>query len=227
MYNDSQNYMIYHEDYCRQMRIMMNKQALIMVDLQNDFCQGGQLAVPGGDEVVPIANQLQKKFALIVATQDWHPSYHTSFASNHAAKKTGEIVQVQGLSQILWPNHCVQNTKGAEFHPQLELNKVNQIFHKGIDKNIDSYSAFFDNAHKRTTGLGDYLQKREVKDVYIMGLATDYCVKYSTLDALKLGFNVFVIEDACRGVNLQADDSLQAIDEMRHAGAKIIRAKDV
>lgn len=201
------------------------KKTLILVDLQNDFCHGGSLAVPGGEEIVSIANQLQPFFDLIIATQDWHPADHASFASNHPGKRQGEVIEVNGFSQILWPDHCVQGTHGAKFHSNLNTNNIHKIFHKGIDKNIDSYSAFFDNAHERATGLGDYLQKQYVTDIYIMGLATDYCVKYSALDAVHLGFHVTVIADACRGVELQAGDTAKAMEEMQAAGVKMIEIK--
>lgn len=205
----------------------MYKKTLIMVDLQNDFCQGGNLAVPGGKEVIPLANQLQSHFDLVVATQDWHPQDHMSFASNHLGHEIGDIVILDQLTQILWPDHCVQGSKGAEFHPQLDTHAIKKIFHKGMDKKIDSYSTFFDNAHRRATGLNDYLQAQEVKEIYIMGLATDYCVKYSVLDALQLGFKVFVIKDACRGVDLQPGDSTQAFTEMQNAGAKLIESSEI
>jgi len=206
---------------------MANKRALVMVDLQNDFCKGGHLAVPGGDEVIPLANQLQQRFDLIVASQDWHPQDHTSFAVNHPGSAVGDVLLIDHMTQILWPEHCVQNSHGASFHPDLDTHKITKIFHKGAQKNIDSYSAFFDNAHDQSTGLGEYLNNKNVKDVYIIGLATDYCVKYSTLDALKLGFSVYVIEDACRGVGLKNDDIANAYNEMRAAGAKIIRSADI
>lgn len=206
---------------------MMKKKALIMVDLQNDFCEGGHLAVPGGDEVIPLANQLQPYFELVVATIDWHPQDHMSFAVNHSGCRVGDIIIVDEIPQVLWPEHCVQHSKGAEFHPHLEVKKIKKIIHKGIDKKIDSYSAFFDNAHKRSTGLGEYLRSEQVEDVYIMGLATDYCVKYSTLDALHLGFNVYIIENACRGVELHPGDIAGAIEEICEAGAILIAVEDI
>lgn len=201
---------------------MIAKKALIMVDLQNDFCAGGNLAVPGGDEVIPMANQLQDCFDLIIATQDWHPQDHMSFASNHSGAKVGEVMMLDHFAQVLWPDHCVQGSKGAEFHPLLQTKHIHKIFHKGINKHIDSYSAFFDNAHKRATGLADYLREHGVSDVYIMGLATDYCVKFSSLDAAHEGFNVFVIKDACRGVELKAGDIERAFAEMQAAGVELV-----
>ncbi|TAK77500.1 MAG: bifunctional nicotinamidase/pyrazinamidase [Gammaproteobacteria bacterium] len=203
------------------------KKALIMVDLQNDFCKGGQLAVPNADEVIPLANQLQPYFDIVVATQDWHPPTHTSFASNHSPYTVGDMIVADNIPQILWPDHCVQHTKGADFHPNLNVRYLDKVIHKGIDKNIDSYSAFFDNAHRRSTGLGVYLQNKEISDVYIMGLATDYCVKYSSLDAKHLGFNVYVIQDACRGVNLKLGDVAAALQEISECGAKLVTVRDI
>lgn len=206
---------------------MTKKTALIMVDLQNDFCQGGSLAVPGGDEVVPLANRLQSRFDLVVATQDWHPHDHTSFAANHPGYAVGEVIDLDGADQVLWPVHCVQATQGSAFHPALNTEEVDRVFHKGVDKFIDSYSAFFDNAHQRATGLGDYLKNHGVEKVYLMGLATDYCVKFSALDAKHLGFDVYVIEDACRGVELHTGDVTRAFDEMRAAGIHLVKSSEV
>jgi nicotinamidase/pyrazinamidase len=198
--------------------------ALLLVDLQNDFVPGGALPVPDGDRVVPIANAVQHKFDLIVATQDWHPRDHGSFAANHAGKRPGDWVDLNGLSQILWPVHCVQDTPGAAFVPSLDTSRVTKVFQKGTDPVIDSYSGFFDNGHRRSTGLGEWLKERGVADVYVLGLATDYCVKFTALDARRLGFNVTLIEDACRGVNLKAADSADAIEEMRRAGVSVVRS---
>ena len=201
--------------------------ALIIVDLQNDFLPGGALGVNRGDEIIPIINKLlEYNFDVIVATKDWHPPDHGSFAATHK-KQVGEHIILAGIYQILWPVHCVQWTQGAELTPLLHAQKIEKIFIKGTDKTIDSYSTFFDNGHKKSTGLEDYLKARNVKDIYIAGLTTDYCVKYSVLDAIKLGFNVYVIEDGCRGVDLQKGDSEKALDEMRQAGARIIKSKDL
>jgi nicotinamidase/pyrazinamidase len=199
--------------------------ALILVDLQNDFLPGGALAVPDGDAVIPIANQVQQAFDLIVATQDWHPRDHGSFAANHPGKKIGDVVDLSGLPQILWPVHCVQNTRGAEFVAGLRTNRITMVFRKGTDPGIDSYSTFFDNAHRRSTRLADYLRGQGVREVAILGLATDYCVKFSVLDARELGFDVRVIEDGCRGVNLKPSDAADAIEEMRRAGAAIVTSR--
>ena len=201
--------------------------ALVVVDAQNDFLPGGALAVPRGDEIIPLVNQLQKQFELVVATQDWHPRNHGSFAANHPGKKPGDRIMLEGIEQILWPIHCVQNTTGAQFAADLATERFARMFQKGIDPKIDSYSTFFDNAHRRATGLGDYLKQRSVTDVYLCGLATDYCVKYSALDARQLGFNAHVIVDACRGINLAPGDVDLALKEMRASGACVLQSGDV
>ena len=185
--------------------IVNNHSALILVDIQNDFCPGGSLAVKDGDRIVPVVNELQKRFALIVATKDWHPAGHSSFAS-------------------LWPPHCVQETAGAEFVAGLDTSRIARVFLKGTDMEIDSYSGFFDNEHRRATGLGDYLKERGVTDVTIAGLATDYCVKYTALDALMLGFETTVVADACRGVEVHEGDTARAVEEMAAAGAHIVES---
>jgi nicotinamidase/pyrazinamidase len=198
----------------------MNR-ALILVDIQNDFMPSGSLPVAEGDAVVPVANRMQHYFGLVVATQDWHPADHGSFASNHPGCKPGDMTELGGLPQVLWPDHCVQHSHGAEFHRDLDRSRVARVFHNGVDADIDSYSGFFDNGHRRSTGLGEYLRDQQVTDVYILGLATDYCVKFSALDALKFGFATHVIEDGCRGVELAPGDVQRAVDEMRAAGVKI------
>src|SRR3954471_16624788 len=198
--------------------------ALILVDIQNDFLPGGALAVPEGDAVIPIANQLQEsgRFDLIIATQDWHPADHGSFAANHAGRAVGDVIDLNGLPQILWPVHCVQETHGAAFADGLATMKIERVFTKGTDPAIDSYSGFFDNGHRKSTGLGDYLRARGVTDVYVSGLATDYCVKFTALDARQLGFITWLIEDASRGVNLKPGDVGRAVEEMRAAGVVVI-----
>jgi nicotinamidase/pyrazinamidase len=198
--------------------------ALLVVDIQNDFLPGGALAVPEGDAVVPIINRLMKQFELVIATQDWHPPDHGSFAANHPGRRPGEVIDLDGISQILWPVHCVQHTPGARFASELETTRISQVIQKGIDPRIDSYSSFFDNARRRSTGLEHILRERGVDEVTLCGLATDYCVKYSALDAISLGLKVTVIEEACRGVNLQPDDSEQALALIRKAGATVVRA---
>jgi nicotinamidase/pyrazinamidase len=200
---------------------------LILVDIQNDFIPGGALPVPEGDQIVPLVNRLQPCFDLIVATQDWHPADHGSFATNHSGRKPGELIDLNGLPQILWPVHCVQRTPGADFAPGLRRDQWDRVFVKGTDPQIDSYSGFFDNGQLQSTGLGDYLRQKGAQDVYVAGLATDYCVKFTVLDALKLGFKTHLIEDACRGVNLQPEDARDAIKSMKAAGAGIINASQV
>jgi nicotinamidase/pyrazinamidase len=198
--------------------------ALILVDIQNDFVPGGALAVEEGGQIVPIVNRLQSHFDLVVATQDWHPPDHGSFATSHPGKKPGDMIELDGLPQILWPVHCVQNTVGAAFVPALEMKQVAEVFQKGTDPRIDSYSSFFDNGHRKATGLGDFLKARRVTAVYIAGLTTDYCVKFSALDAIQLGFKTYVIEEACRGVNLREGDAAKAIEDMRKAGVEIVNS---
>lgn len=201
--------------------------ALILVDLQNDFVPGGALAVRGGDQVIPIANRLASQFKIVAATQDWHPANHGSFAANHPGRQIGEVIVLNDLPQVLWPVHCVQNTPGAEFVAGLARGKISKVFQKGTDPAIDSYSGFFDNGHRKKTGLGDWLSEQKVRDVYVMGLATDYCVKFTALDARTLGFNVFLVEDACRGVDLKPGDVARAIEEMKDAGVTIIHSPQV
>jgi nicotinamidase/pyrazinamidase len=201
---------------------------LILVDIQNDFLPGGALPVPEGDAVIPIANRLQEggRFDLVVATQDWHPAGHGSFAANHPGRTVGEVIDLNGLPQILWPVHCVQETRGAAFADGLATMTIEKVFPKGTDPAIDSYSGFFDNGHRKSTGLGDYLRARGVTDVYVCGLATDYCVKFTALDARQLGFNTFLVEDASRGVNLKPGDVDAAAKEMRAAGVKVVTRAD-
>ncbi len=196
--------------------------ALILVDIQNDFCPGGALAVPEGDAIVPVVNSVQAGYDLVVATQDWHPANHGSFAANHPGRAAGEQIELNGLPQILWPIHCVQDTPGAEFHPALNLDRVARVFRKGTDASIDSYSGFFDNGHRAATGLAEYLRKRGVEDVHVCGLATDYCVKFTALDAISLGFRVALLDEAARGVELRPGDVRRAIEEMRQHGVTII-----
>lgn len=198
--------------------------ALILVDLQNDFCPGGALAVPEGDAVIPIANLLAPRFSLVVATQDQHPADHLSFASSHVGKKPYDVIDLDGLPQVLWPPHCVQGTSGADFHPELDRSRITHVVPKGTDPRIDSYSGFYDNGKRKATGLGDYLQQRRVKHLYVLGLATDYCVKATVLDAVRLGFEVTLIEDGCRGVGLAPADIPNALEEMRSAGVHLVRS---
>jgi nicotinamidase/pyrazinamidase len=200
----------------------VDKKSLIMIDLQNDFCAGGALAVPAGNEVIPLANILQAQFETVIATQDWHPPGHISFAASHPGRQLGDVVPVLGTIQVLWPTHCEIDSTGAAFHPDLDVSKIQKIIYKGTRAEVDSYSAFFDNADQYSTGLENYLHEMEIKQVYLMGLATDYCVKYSALDAVKLGFDTFVIVNGCRGVELKQGDIAAALQEMQAAGVKLI-----
>jgi nicotinamidase/pyrazinamidase len=201
--------------------------ALIIVDIQNDFLPGGALPVPHGGEIVPLANDLQRQFELIVATQDWHPANHGSFATNHPGKKPGDRIMLDGIEQILWPVHCVQNTHGADFAPSFETKRVARVFKKGTDPRIDSYSTFFDNAHRRATGLADFLKERAVTDIYLLGLALDYCVKFSVLDARELGFSAHVIVDGCRAIALEPGDLEKALEEMQSSGATLLHSGEL
>jgi nicotinamidase/pyrazinamidase len=198
--------------------------ALILVDIQNDFCPGGALEVPRGDEVVPVANRVQERFDLVVATQDWHPRGHGSFASSHPGRRPGEVIDLHGLPQVLWPDHCVQGSRGAEFHPELATERVAAIFRKGMDPAIDSYSGFFDNGHRKATGLAGFLREHGAKQVHVLGLAADYCVKFTALDARRAGFETFLLVDGTRGVELRAGDVDRAIAEMRDAGVQIVES---
>ncbi len=202
-------------------------EALLLVDLQNDFFPGGALGVPKANAIFPLANQIQDHFELIIASKDWHPKNHKSFSENHPSHKAFDIVELNGLSQILWPIHCVQETKGAEFHPQLRIDKIRKIIYKGTDPNIDSYSAFFDNMHNKSTELDLYLRNQNVKHLYILGLATDYCVQYTVLDAIQLDFKTSVILDGCFGINKSSGDIETAIENMKKAGATIINSHDI
>lgn len=200
--------------------------AIVLVDIQNDFVHGGALPVPDGVAVIPVANALMDSFELVVATQDWHPVEHVSFASNHIGMGVGDVIDVAGLPQVLWPDHCVRDTIGADFHPNLDTSRIEAVFRKGVDPQIDSYSGFFDNARMRSTGLGDFLEDRGVSEVWLMGLATDYCVKSSALDAIDLGLATVVVEDGVRGVDLAPGDATRALDELREAGARIVQSSE-
>jgi nicotinamidase/pyrazinamidase len=199
--------------------------AFVIVDVQNDFVEGGALAVPTGARIVPLVNRLQPLFELVVATQDWHPATHGSFADNHPGKRVGDEILLGGLPQHLWPIHCVAETRGAQFVPGLDLSRIARAFRKGTDPDIDSYSGFFDNGHRKGTGLEEYLKQQKITEIYVAGLATDYCVKFTVLDALALGFKTFLIEDACRGVDIREGDSAAAVQAMSRAGARILQSQ--
>ena len=196
--------------------------ALLLIDIQNDFMPFGALPVADGDAVVGVANAVAQSFDLVVASQDWHPADHVSFASNQPGHSPGEVIDLDGLPQVLWPDHCVQNTPGASFHSALDIVPVCHVVRKGVDPSIDSYSAFFDNNHARETGLAGYLRDHGVDEVWLVGLATDYCVKYSALDALGVGLKVVVVEDGVRAVNLDPEDGARTLEELRDKGCRIV-----
>lgn len=202
-------------------------EALIIVDVQNDFVPGGALEVKEGDSVVPVINKLQEEFQFIVATQDYHPENHGSFATNHPHKNPGDFILLGGLNQILWPVHCVQESNGAEFHPELEREKWSAVFQKGKNPQVDSYSGFFDNARRGDTGLGDYLKYHGIEKVYVTGLALDYCVKFTALDAKSLGFDTFLVADASKAVNLNTSDDEKALEEIKEAGITVITSNEL
>lgn len=200
--------------------------ALLIVDVQNDFCPGGALEVPGGDEVVPVINKLSELFDVVVQTQDWHPEGHSSFASSHNGKNPFETIDMPYGEQVLWPDHCVQGSEGADFHPDLITNRSQLIVRKGFRREIDSYSAFYENDNKTTTGLTGYLRERDVDTLYAAGLATDFCVKWSVVDGLKEGFNLYVVEDAVRGIDIEGSVD-QAWKEMQEAGARKVTSSEL
>ncbi len=200
-----------------------DRSVLIIVDVQNDFCPGGALEVPAGDEVVPVINRLARQFTHRILTQDWHPVGHLSFASSHPGKAPFQTVTLTYGDQVLWPDHCVQGTDGADFHPELEVEGAELVLRKGFRRELDSYSAFFENDRSTHTGLAGYLRDRGFERVYLSGLATDYCVGWSALDARREGFEVYLIEDACRGIDL--DGSLEkALTAMDEAGIHRVQA---
>ncbi|CDZ80137.1 nicotinamidase/pyrazinamidase [Candidatus Rubidus massiliensis] len=201
--------------------------ALLIVDVQNDFLEGGALGIKDSFSIIPIINALTlKPFTTIIATKDFHPLNHCSFATTHQ-KKVGETITIEEHEQILWPMHCVQGTKGSELNSQLLLKPIKHIVYKGTDPLIDSYSAFFDNNHVKETILNKLLQNYSIKKLFLVGLATDYCVKFTALDALELGFTVYIIQEGCKGVNLDPDDESKALQFLKEKGAFIITSSDV
>ena len=198
---------------------------LLIIDVQNDFMPGGALAVPNGDNIVPVINNMQHKFDLVVAAQDWHPKNHISFASNHEGKSMFEVIEIHGKPQTLWPDHCVQATEGAKFHPNLNTQKWEAVFRKGTDKNIDSYSAFFDNGHLKSTGLTGYLKEKGVTQLFLCGLAADICVYLSIYDAFNEGFQCFFIEDASQPLDIKAFQEVKK--KMEDLGIQIISSVDI
>lgn len=195
--------------------------ALIVVDVQNDFCPGGALPVPKGNEVVAAINKLMPGYDLVVATRDWHPRNHCSFASAHPGRKVGERIDLERGSQLLWPDHCVQGSPGAQFAQGLETSKFAKTFDKGIDKDIDSYSGLYDNDRSRSTGLEEFLKDKKVSEVHVVGLATDYTVKYTALDCAKAGFKTSVLLEGCRGLDVNPGDVERAINDMKRAGVTV------
>lgn len=198
---------------------------LLIIDVQNDFMPGGALAVPEGDKIVPIINRIQPQFDLVIAAQDWHPKDHVSFASNHPGKAAFDEIQLQGKAQTLWPDHCVQGSKGAEFHADLESKQWEAIFRKGTNKTIDSYSAFYDNGHLKSTGLAGYLKEKGTSQLFLCGLAADICVYFSTYDAFKEGFACFFIEDASQPLDTEAYKKIK--QEMAYLGIQIINSNAI
>ncbi len=199
---------------------------LLIIDVQNDFCPGGALAVPNGDDIVPLINRLSARFAHSICTQDWHTPGHSSFASSHSGRAPFETIEAPYGPQVLWPDHCVRGTEGAAFHPDLDLTGVEMILRKGFRREIDSYSAFFENDHRTRTGLSAALRERGFVRLFLCGLATDFCVKWSAIDAAKEGFDVIVIEDACRAIDLEGSHAA-ARAEMDAAGARRITSEEV
>jgi nicotinamidase/pyrazinamidase len=197
-----------------------NMKTLIIVDIQNDFLEGGSLAVPNGNDVIPVLNEIQKDFDLIVATQDWHPQNHKSFAAEHPGKNEFEVIDLNGLQQVLWPVHCVQGSFGAEFHQDLEKNNIEAIFRKGMEREIDSYSGFYDNGKRKNTGLFGYLKDRKVSEVFIAGLAADFCVYFTANDALDLGFKTTIIEEASKPINAENWEKLKL--DFKQKGGNIV-----
>ena len=197
--------------------------ALLVVDVQYDFCPGGSLPVPEGDTIIPLINALSARFDRVILTQDWHPPGHSSFASSHPGRQPYDTVTMRYGEQILWPDHCVQGSRGADLHEDLETDRAELIIRKGFRKEIDSYSAFFENDHETVTGLAGYLRERGIDTLYIAGLATDFCVHWSAVDGRKLGFNVFVVEDASRGIDANGSMN-RALENIRASGAELISA---
>ncbi|MBO2007805.1 bifunctional nicotinamidase/pyrazinamidase [Hymenobacter negativus] len=193
--------------------------ALLLIDIQNDFLPGGRLAVPEGDAIIKLVNDLQPQFELVVATQDWHPAGHQSFASSHAGRTQFEEIDLHGLPQVLWPDHCTQASEGAALAPALQTERIEAIFRKGMNPEIDSYSAFFDNGHRKSTGLADYLRGRGVTEVYLAGLAADYCVYFSAKDALAEGFAATIIEDATRAISAEGWEKAKA--DLQQQGGRL------
>jgi nicotinamidase/pyrazinamidase len=206
---------------------LTKRDALLIIDVQNDFLPGGALAVSSGDQIIPIVNLLQSKFDFIVASQDFHPADHKSFAANNPGRKVGDIVDLNGLNQFLWPVHCVQGTTGADFSKALIHENWNKIFQKGMNSEVDSYSGFFDNAKRGDTGLSKFLKENQIERVFICGLALDYCVNFTALDSLNEGFETFLVTDATRPVNVMPTDGENSLRELEAAGIKLITSNEL
>ena len=194
--------------------------ALVIIDVQNDFLINGSLEVPHGDDVIEPINQIIRNYALVVATKDWHPLNHISFASNHPGKKIGDVIKVNNIDQVLWPNHCVQKSKGSDYPETLNYEKINKVFHKGINSQTDSYSGFYDNAKIRSTGLSDYLKAKNVTSIDFVGLVTEYCVKFTVFDSIEEGFKSRVILKGIKGINLE--ESNKALKAMKSKGIDLL-----
>lgn len=203
-----------------------SRTALLVIDVQNDFIPGGQLPVPEGDHIVPLINRLARQFKQVVIAQDWHPAGHASFASSHPGHQPYDVIELPYGEQTLWPEHCVQATPGAELHPELDLPHAQLIIRKGCNPDIDSYSAFLEADRRTTTGLSGYLKERGIDTVYMVGLALDFCVMYSALDARAAGFNAFVVLDACRAIDMNGSLAA-AIDRMQGAGVGLIQSTEL
>ena len=201
--------------------------ALLVVDVQNDFCPGGALAVPDGDAVVPVIHRISRTFPIVVATQDWHPRGHISFASRHEGKNPFEVIEIQGTEQVLWPDHCLEGTPGADFHPRLDDTAVRFVLRKGANREMDSYSAFVENDRRTTTGLAGLLRELGVERIFVSGLATDVCVRATALDGRGAGFHVTLLEDACRPVDVPPGNLNRALEEMRGRGVLILDSEEL
>jgi nicotinamidase/pyrazinamidase len=206
---------------------MAKQDVLIVTDIQNDFCPGGALAVRDGDAVVPLVNNIMENFYRVVATQDWHPKHQVSFASNHPGKKPYDVIKLGNVEQVLWPDHCVAGTPGADFHPGLQTEKFHLVVRKGVNPAVDSYSTFLENDKKLKTGLDGYLKSMGAERVFLVGLATDYCVFYSAMDSRGFGFDTYVIIDACRGIDVPEHNIEHSIQAMKEKGIHVVSSEDL
>ena len=205
----------------------MSRTCLILVDVQNDFCEDGALPVKGASDILPTLNELQSRYDIVVATQDWHPEGHLSFASSHEGKQPMDVINLEGVEQVLWPDHCVQSSKGADFRGGLDLRNVRTIVRKGMDPSVDSYSGFRDNLSTTDTGLAGLLRELGVVEVHLGGLATDFCVYFTGMDALERGFQASILLDACRGLDHPRGSLEEKLDIFRRSGGKVILSRNV